>query len=333
MPLHYTFQGSGVAAKYGFDVEFVIVHDRGADGSVKTMEDRVGMLLGGEVEFISGLHHEPYAARLRGDRRFVYLAQTQNSWDDRLVGRRGVGSPGELVGKTVLVHAAAPCILGNLRSALRRSGVDPDLVRFVVSEEYIAAGKHRAVQAVVEGAADAALVDIPFDLKARKLGLQVIPLPDLPVIHNTTITTLTENVRRDEAGVVAFLKALVEAIHFFKTRREETIRILSETIARKLRLEEDEVRYLWAEWARLLLRKPYPHPLAIQNVYDADFGGQPGAHRVSPLEPWDLHYLRRIDDEGFIDRLYADEEEGRGPGSGDSEVASDSRGSAPASGS
>jgi hypothetical protein len=26
---------------------------------------------------------------------------------------------------------------------------------------------------------------------------------------------------------------------------------------------------------------------------------------ISPMEPWDLHYLREIDDSGFIDALYA----------------------------
>jgi hypothetical protein len=28
-------------------------------------------------------------------------------------------------------------------------------------------------------------------------------------------------------------------------------------------------------------------------------------HHIGPMEPWDLHYLRQIDDSGFIDRLYA----------------------------
>jgi hypothetical protein len=27
--------------------------------------------------------------------------------------------------------------------------------------------------------------------------------------------------------------------------------------------------------------------------------------RIGPMEPWDLHYLRNIDDSGVIDRLYA----------------------------
>ena len=29
------------------------------------------------------------------------------------------------------------------------------------------------------------------------------------------------------------------------------------------------------------------------------------AEQVSPLKLWDVHYLRELDDSGFIDRLYA----------------------------
>ena len=59
-----------------------------------------------------------------------------------------------------------------------------------------------------------------------------------------------------------------------------------------------------AEWAKLLLTKPYPQPAAIQNVYELDVAKDPKMASVGPLEPWDLHYLREIDDSGFIDALY-----------------------------
>jgi len=69
-----------------------------------------------------------------------------------------------------------------------------------------------------------------------------------------------------------------------------------------------EVHYyhhLQAEWAKLLLVKPYPLPAAIQNVYELDVAKDPKMASVGPLEPWDLHYLREIDDSGFIDALYS----------------------------
>jgi hypothetical protein len=54
-----------------------------------------------------------------------------------------------------------------------------------------------------------------------------------------------------------------------------------------------------------LSKKPYPLASAIQNVYDLDVGKDPAMRNIGPMEPWDLHYLRTIDDSGFIDRLYA----------------------------
>src|SRR5439155_27321348 len=53
---------------------------------------------------------------------------------------------------------------------------------------------------------------------------------------------------------------------------------------------------------------PYPLPAAIQNVYDLDVGKDPAMKDIGPMEPWDLHYLRAIDDNGFIDNLYMSEE-------------------------
>ena len=54
----------------------------------------------------------------------------------------------------------------------------------------------------------------------------------------------------------------------------------------------------------MLLRKPYPHPVAIWNVYNLDIAGNPEVNFIGPLEIWDFHYLREIDYSGFIDQLY-----------------------------
>ena len=43
---------------------------------------------------------------------------------------------------------------------------------------------------------------------------------------------------------------------------------------------------------------------AIINAYDLGCIKSPEAKQVSPLALWDLHYLRELDNSGFIDRLY-----------------------------
>jgi len=77
---------------------------------------------------------------------------------------------------------------------------------------------------------DAAHVDIPFDLQAKKKGLNVLDLPEIPVIHNPTICTTTTFVEKNKELTINFLKALIEAMHFFKTKKEETVDIIYENL-------------------------------------------------------------------------------------------------------
>ncbi len=302
MPLHTIFRHSGVAEKHGLEVE-VDIANMEIGGSIIRMPDRAPALLTGKYEFLSGLHHETYIYRAKGDKRFVYLAQTQNDWDDRLIARPEFTAAKELEGKRILT-ARAPCVSGNLEESLKHAGVDASKVELVYSRRD-AVPAHEAVEMVARGDVEAANVDIPFDFRARKRGLNVIQLPARPVIHNTTICASTDYVLKNEATVIAFLKALIEAIHFLKTEKQKSCELLAKHLAPLLRLEsDDEVEYLRDQWSELLSAKPYPHPLAVWNVYDLDVGHDPKVNFIGPLEIWDTHYLRIVDDSGFIDRLY-----------------------------
>jgi hypothetical protein len=112
-------------------------------------------------------------------------------------------------------------------------------------------------------------------------------------------------VRKNEEMVMSFLKALIEAIHFFKTEKQKSCAILARA-GPLIGLEaEDEIDYLHSQWSRLLCAKPYPDPLAVWNLYELDVAR---TRRPTPsaLETWDTHYVRMIDDSGFIDALYRD---------------------------
>lgn len=304
MPLHFTFRDSGVTQKHGFELDVDISNFRIPGKPVRKMSERATSLLAGDYEFLSGLHHETYIYRAKGDKRFLYLAQTQNDWDDRLIARPEIKEPKQLEGKRI--HCSqAPCVSGNLDHALRRAGVDTSKVEFVFARDTEGKDCHSAVERVARGEIDAANVDIPFDLQARKLGLNAIELPTVPVIHNTTICASTEFVRKNEETVIVFLKALIEAVHFFKTQKQKVCEILSRELAPLVHLGgDDEVEYLHEQWSRLLSPKPYPHPMAVWNVYDLDVAHDPKVNFIGPFEIWDTHYLRKIDDSGFIDALY-----------------------------
>jgi len=306
MPLLFTLRDSGVTQKHGFDLEIDIAGFESPGKPARPMSQRASLLLNGEYEFLSGLHHQTYVHRAKGDKRFVYLAQTQNDWDDRLIARPEIRSLKELEGKKILNNGnPAPCVLGNLIEALREQGVDAGKIEFVSAEE-TEVKRYLALEMLERGEVDAAQVDIPFDLVGQKRGFSVLPVPERPVIHNTTICASTEFVRRNEQKTLAFLKAVIEAVWFFKNRPDAVCEILARELAPLLHIQQDdEIEYLQKEWSRLLLRKPYPHPVAIWNVYNLDIAGNSDVNFIGPLEIWDLHYLREIDDSGFIDQLYS----------------------------
>src|SRR5688572_2495518 len=300
LPLLTVFRECGVTQKYDFEIELDVVGGTKAP----TMAHRTSLIFAGEIDFVSGLHHETYRARSRGDKRLVYLAQTQNRWDDRLVAASDINAVQDLRSRKIVCHSKAPCVLGNFTAILKQFGFRDDEIN-IEPIESMAADRRAYVDRVVAGDASAALVDMPFDLYGRNSGLKIIELPDRPVIHNTTILTTTDYIRENRENVIDFLKALIEAIHFFKTNPTKVASILQKNIAAYYGLNEEQYyQHLQAAWAKLLLIKPYPLPAAIQNVYELDVAKDPNMARVAPLEPWDLHYLREIDDSGFIDELY-----------------------------
>ena len=301
LPFLFVFKESGVMEKYGFEIDLHIV----GGAKAPTMAHRAKLALAGEIDFLSGLHHETYRERAKGEKRLTYLAQAQNNWDDRLIANPKIQSVQDLKDQKIICHAKAPCVVGNLRAVLETCGLKSAEIRTEAIED--SSGKFlEFVDRITSGEAAAALVDMPFDLYGTKKGLKIIDLPDRPVIHNTTLLATTDYIKQNEETVYAFLKGFVEALHFFKTQPDKVVPILKRNLAKRYGLEDDEYYvHLQKEWARLLSKKPYPLPAAIQNVYDLDVGKDPAMRNIGPMEPWDLHYLRTIDDSGFIDNLYA----------------------------
>jgi ABC-type nitrate/sulfonate/bicarbonate transport system substrate-binding protein len=301
LPFLFVFKESRVMEKYGFEIDLHIV----GGAKAPTMAHRAKLALAGEIDFLSGLHHETYRERAKGEKRLTYLAQAQNNWDDRLVALPAIHAIQDLKDQKIICHAKAPCVAGNLRAVLETCGLKPEEIHIEAVED--SSGKFlEFVDRLTSGEAVAALVDMPFDLYGVKKGLKIVDLPDRPVIHNTTLLATTDYIKQNEETVVAFIKGFIEALHFFKTQPQKVIPILKKNLAKRYGLEDDEYYiHLQREWARLLSKKPYPLASAIQNVYDLDVGKDPAMRHIGPMEPWDLHYLRAIDDSGFIDRLYA----------------------------
>jgi hypothetical protein len=99
--------------------------------------------------------------------------------------------------------------------------------------------------------------------------------------------------------------AMIEGIHFFKTRKADTLAIIKKHCSQLLKMhDDDEWNCFYENQAESLEKVPYPSIEAIQNVFALAVKCDPEIKEFNPLALWDLHYVKEIDDSGYIRKLY-----------------------------
>jgi ABC-type nitrate/sulfonate/bicarbonate transport system substrate-binding protein len=165
-------------------------------------------------------------------------------------------------------------------------------------------------QWVRDGHVDAALLLAPSHLFAADAGLKVIDIEPLPMIWYTTISTSLPFVEKHPDIVERFLKGMIEGIHFFKTQPEASISIIQQRYDKEGKLNREQATYVYQQLAPILEPKLYPTMAAIANVYEEAKRQDRDAEKINPMELWDLHHIRHLDDSGFVDALYGTRKDG-----------------------
>jgi len=294
-PLWLVADKSGSWQKNGLDV----------DTSPQLIREKaVESLKSGHVDLISGNHHNLYIRNAKNGEDFVHLAQATNNWtENKLVVTPGIHSVQDLRGKKIVADKLSSHAGLNIWLFLKREGLDVDQGDVELIE--LRGSSEERWKRVMGGEFAGTFVTIPHDARAAKAGAHVITVRAMPMIRGVTLTTTMTFVRNHPHEIRFLTKGFVDAIHFFLTRRRETLEILTEHATPILRLQSDkEVETLYDEWAQSLERKPYPALPAISNVFQLALRRNPEISDYNPLGLWDTHFVRELDDSGYIDRLY-----------------------------
>jgi ABC-type nitrate/sulfonate/bicarbonate transport system substrate-binding protein len=270
----------------------------------------------GDVEFVGGNHVSTYGHRARGD-TWVYLGQTVNQVNHQLVVRAdsGINGLSDLHGRKVVTRGSHPSL--NDWLYLKQHGLDVDRDDIeLFNPMKIRKGSMDAVDPdlkektpplwhfVRDRVADATLLGPPASLFAKAAGLKVIDIEPLPMIQFTTVSSSLGFVAKHPDIVERFLKGLIEGIHYLKTRPEDSIRIIQQRCPQHGQMNQEQATITYQSLAGILEPKLYPKMQAIANVYEEAIRQDKDAKKINPMELWDLHHLRRIDDMGFVDGLY-----------------------------
>ena len=295
-PLWLVAAKSGAWEKNGLDV----------DTSPQLVREKaVEALKNGHVDLISGNHHNLYVRNAKNGEDFVHLAQATNNWtENNLVVRPEIRSVRDLRGKKIAADKLTSHAGLNIWLFLKQEGLDVD--RGDIEMVELRGSSEERWQRVLAGEFAGTFVTIPHDSRAAKAGARVISVHPMPMIRGVTLTTTMGFVKQHQDQIRLLTKGFVDAIHFFLTRRQETLEILKEHASPILKLQSDEeVETLYNEWARSLERKPYPSLQAISNVFQLALRRNPEIAGYNPLALWDTHFVRELDDSGYIDKLYA----------------------------
>ena len=296
VPLWKVMEEGGFLEKHGLEMDL---------GSLEGQRRRAAEgLRSGELDIVSGNHHNLYVRRALNGDPYVHIAQSNNAWrENHLVVANGMRAVQDLKGKRVAMDDYDGHTGLNVWFYLRLNGLEEG------KDVELVTGAKRGVdraREVMAGKYEATFIRAVDQLRARAIGAKTIELATMPMIEGVTLTTTTTYVKNHEEESRGVLLALIDAIHFFKTRREETLQIIKRTCSDLLKMQSDEEWACFYETqAASLEPKPYPTLEAIQNVFALAVKRDPRIKDFNPLVLWDLHYLREIDDSGYIDRLYA----------------------------
>lgn len=273
-------------------------------------DDAHKLVSSGEIEFASGNHVSTYAARAHGD-NWVYLGQTISRNHLSLITRpdSGIESLADLRHRKFASKGRHSLLNDWLYLKQHGFDIDKDDVEFLKFGSGATDPALRnlgKVDAVATGTADACFVSQPAREFAERRGLKAIDLEVQPMILFSTISTSLPFAQKHPDIVTRMLKGMLEGIAFFKTQREKTIEILMKHHNDGGEMDRVAAAKVYDEIASSLEPKLYPTMDAIFNVYEEAKRQYKGSEKVHPLALWDFHFLREIDDSGFIDALYPD---------------------------
>ena len=284
----YVAKEVGLFAEEGLDAEIV----RTA-GNIAPMA-----LVANEVDFaiMSAFLAIPVSVR---NRDVVMLGGFSRYATMVLVARPEIRSARDLKGKILGLQRPGDAYEKNARIALRYLGLDMDKDVTALS-----LGSNEVMWTALQtGRVSATVLSPPATLFARKAGMSfLVDLTDLNVEYQgSTIATRRSLVQKYPNLTVRSLRAIVRAVHFFKTRKEETIRVLAKFLGTN---DREALEESWV-YAAKMPAKPYAVDSAVQAVIDHLGESDKRYAQRSPSEFIDARPLTEIDRSGYIDRLYA----------------------------
>ncbi|MBI2209185.1 MAG: ABC transporter substrate-binding protein [Deltaproteobacteria bacterium] len=288
-PLWAAYEGR-FFQKYGLDVQLIFVE--GGPRAIQT-------LISGDVTMAQVAGSAVLQANLRGS-DVVMIGGVLNTFDYQFIVDKAITRPDQLKGKIVAVSRFGSSSDFATRYALEKFNLDP--TRDVT---ILQIGSQPARFAALEaGKIQGVMIAVPLTLKAKKMGFRV--LADLQMLgleyQHTGLAVSRALIRSRPELARTVMKAYVEGIHYYKSRRKPALAILQKY------LKSDDAEGLAEAYEaiglNLIPETPYPTLKGIGMMLQELAEKEPKARSARPEQFVDMSLVQELDSSGFISRLY-----------------------------
>jgi NitT/TauT family transport system substrate-binding protein len=272
---------AGISKKYGIELEPLLI-----SGGALGMQ----ALLAGSIQLSQNSASSAVQAALRGA-PVALVAVLENRMPLQIVSRPEIKTPQQLIGKKIGILRFGGSNDTGVQWALRSWKIDPRQVTILQS-----GATNARMTALMLGQIDATILSYPEIYIARKRGMNVLAdIGDFSAYPNTSLLLTRSFIERQRPLAKNLLRSQIESIHYMRTNREGSIRILK----KYLRVDDSEsIDATYEFFSRRTEAMPWPNLEGLKNILR-----EMAAPQKNPQDFIDMSLLDEIDKEGFMQRF------------------------------
>jgi ABC-type nitrate/sulfonate/bicarbonate transport system substrate-binding protein len=272
----------GLSKKYGVDLEIILI---------QAGSPNIQALLGGSLQLTQTAASSAVIGAARGA-PVVIVATLENKLPLQLIARPEIKEPHQLRGKTIGINRFGGSNDAAVYMALKAWKMDPKDISMLQT-----GGTAARMAALLSKRVDATVQSYPEIFQARKLGMNVLAdIGDFGFYTNTSNIVTRSYLQQNRAAVKGFIKGQIEGMHYVKTNKEGSLKILR----KHLQISDAEaVEGTYEFFAKRLPRSPRTELEGIKNILVSIDAGD-----KNPADFIDMSLIDEIEREGFVKKLY-----------------------------
>jgi ABC-type nitrate/sulfonate/bicarbonate transport system substrate-binding protein len=183
------------------------------------------------------------------------------------------------------------------RYIIKKHGLDPvkDVIMLAIGAQ------PDRLQALYNGAVDAADLSHPADVQAERKGYRMLWDAKQEVSYpSMSIVTRKKHTIDDRDGVMRMVKAHVEGIHVLKTNKEFALKVLGKYLKTQ---DRELLEGSYEIYRKDFISVPYPITQGLQPTYEYVAQQRPDVWNHKPEAFMDASFIAELDKSGFIKNL------------------------------